>query len=430
MNVFERLESDVRGYCRAYPAVFATAKNARQTDENGREYIDFFAGAGVLNFGHNDEGMTRAIVDYLQRGGVAHSLDMYTEAKRTFLERFEEVILKPRGMDYRMQFTGPTGTNAVEAAVKLARKVTGRRTIFAYTHGFHGMTLGSLACTANSVFRNVSGVPLEHVRHFPFGCEERCAGCEFGCGLESVDRIRALLEDSSSGVEAPAAFLVETIQAEGGVRVASPEWLQATRQLARDVGALFIVDDIQVGIGRTGSYFSFEGMALDPDVVCLAKGVGGFGLPLAVLLIKPESDQWNPGEHTGTFRGQNLSMVAGTEALRHFEDDAFGEEVKRKGAHTDKRLRELVARHDGAGLSVRGKGMIHGLEFGDGERAKRAAKEAFERGLIVATCGTGGSVVKVMAPLTIEQETLDEGLDILEQAVEAAVAAPATRSAR
>jgi diaminobutyrate-2-oxoglutarate transaminase len=415
MQVFERLESEVRGYCRTFPTVFRSAKNARLTDTGGRTFVDFFAGAGVLNFGHNEDGMKRALIAYLESDGVAHSLDMATEAKALFLERFDEVILQPRGLRYKLQFTGPTGTNAVEAALKLARKITGRRGIVAFTDGFHGMTLGALACTGNGLHRAAAGVPLNDVVRVPFDGY-------LGPEVDTLESLRRQLADPSSGVTAPAAFLLETIQAEGGVNVARPEWLRAVQDLARQHESLLIVDDIQVGCGRTGRYFSFEEAGLEPDVVVLAKGIGGYGLPLAMLLVKPERDQWKPGEHTGTFRGQGLSFVAGREALRFFENDRLLRSVVEHGAHTDARLRDLARRHERLGLRVRSVGMIHGLEFPDGALAGRASKEAFDRGLVIATCGPAGRVLKVIAPLTIERDTLDEGLALLDAAV-AAVAA-------
>jgi diaminobutyrate-2-oxoglutarate transaminase len=415
MQVFDRLESEVRAYCRTYPTVFRSGKNARMTDVDGRTFVDFFAGAGVLNFGHNDDGMKRALIAYLESDGVAHSLDLATEAKGRFLERFDEVILQPRRLRYKMQFTGPTGTNAVEAALKLARKITGRRGIVAFTDGFHGMTLGALACTGNGLHRGAAGVPLNDVVRVPFDGY-------LGPEADTLEPLRRQLADPSSGVTAPAAFMVETIQAEGGVNVARAEWLRALQDLAREHESLLIVDDIQVGCGRTGRYFSFEEAGLEPDVVVLAKGIGGYGLPLAMLLVKPERDLWKPGEHTGTFRGQGLSFVAGTEALRFFEDDGLLRAVIEKGAHTDERLRAIAGKHERLGLRLRSKGMIHGLAFDDGAQAARVAKEAFDRGLVIATCGPAGRVLKVIAPLTIEPDTLDEGLEILDAAVQAAAA--------
>jgi len=410
--VFERRESAVRGYCRAFPAVFQRAENALQFDEQGRRYVDFFAGAGVLNFGHNPPAMRQALVDYIEAGGVAHSLDLFTPAKREFLERFEKLILEPRGMDYTVQFTGPTGTNAVEAALKLARKVTGRRQVAAFTHGFHGMTLGALACTGNDKFRGAAGVPLDDVVRLPFDGY----GGDGAMALQSLDEA---LQDSSSGMEPPAAFLLETVQAEGGVNVASAEWLRAVQDLAHRHGSLLIVDDIQVGCGRTGSYFSFESFGLEPDLVCLAKGIGGFGLPLAVVLVKPEHDIWSPGEHTGTFRGQDLAFVAGAEALDYFRDDALLDAVARKGRHMAERLEAMKEEAGERRWTVSGRGMIRGLDTGDGERAAAVMSRAFDSGLLIATGGTGGRVLKVMPPLTVENDVLDEGLDLLAGALAA-----------
>lgn len=404
MDVFEQWESDVRGYCRTFPTVFKSASNARQIDENNRSYIDFFGGAGVLNFGHNNERMKKAIIEFIEADGPAHSLDMSTTVKREFIQAFVDTIMKPRNMNYKLQFTGPTGTNAVEAALKLARRVTGRRPVIAFTHGFHGMTLGSLACTANEYFRNAAGVPLENVSRLSYG--------------HSLEGMAEAYADSSSGYEKPAAVLVEIIQAEGGVNVATLEWLKELRQFAKDTGALFIIDEIQAGCGRTGEYFSFDGMDLDPDIVCLAKGIGGFGTPLAMNMIKPEHDKhWSPGEHTGTFRGQGISFVAGREALRYFENDEFPASVKKKGAHMAERLDAIARQHNARNFEVRGVGMIQGLDTQDGAFAKRVVTECFENGLLIGGCGTAGRVLKLIPPLTISDEDLNEGVDILESAV-------------
>ncbi|HEY7885965.1 MAG TPA: aspartate aminotransferase family protein [Cellvibrionaceae bacterium] len=417
MSIFDQRESDIRAYCRVYPVVFDKAENARQTDETGKQYIDFFAGAGVLNFGHNNPHMKKAVIEYIDNNGVTHSLDMHTTAKRDYMERFVKTILEPRGMTHKMQFMGPTGTNAVEAALKIARRATGRREIIAFTHGFHGMTLGALACTANQVFRAAAGIPLEHVAHYPFGCEKTCHDCTLGCGLDSIEQMRALFNDTSSGITPPAAFMVETIQAEGGVNVASREWLQALAALAKDVGALLIVDDIQVGCGRTGSFFSFDDLGIDPDIICLAKGIGGMGTPMAMNLVKPEVDKyWKPGEHTGTFRGQDISFVAGAEAIRYFEDDQLMQEVKAKAEVMHSALVPLAEKFNQ--IQVRGKGMILGLDVGDGTRARAIVDSCFDKGLLVAACGTGGRVVKLIPPLTIPDADLQEGLNTLVKATE------------
>ncbi|MBI1318430.1 MAG: aminotransferase class III-fold pyridoxal phosphate-dependent enzyme [Candidatus Hydrogenedens sp.] len=412
MKVFDTWESEIRGYSRAYPTVFQSASNARQVDEDGRSYIDFFGGAGVLNFGHNNPSMKQAVIDFIQADGVAHSLDMATTVKRAFIEAFAAIILEPRNMHYKMQFMGPTGTNAVEAALKLARRVTGRRNVVAFSHGFHGMTLGSLACTANSYFRKAAGVPLENVIRLPYETAT-------GGGIDCLKEFHCSLADPSSGIEPPAAFVVEAIQAEGGVHVASKEWLHAVQRLARDTGALFIIDDIQAGCGRTGSYFSFDGMGLDPDIITLAKGIGGFGTPLAMNLNKPEHDQhWSPGEHTGTFRGQGISFVAGREALRYFMDDTFMGNVRDKGERMRAFLQGIAEKHSGRGFDVRGSGMMQAIDIGDGATAKAIATACFESGLLIGPCGSGGRVLKLIPPLTIPDDDLNEGLSLLAKAVD------------
>lgn len=414
---FEQWESEVRGYCRAYPTVFQSASNARQVSEDGTSYIDFFAGAGVLNFGHNNQRMKEAMIAFLEADGVAHSLDTYTTTKRDFVQKFHDVVLEPRGMDHKMQFTGPTGTNAVEAALKLARLVTGRQQVVAFSHGFHGMTLGSLAATANEAFRKWAGVPLEHVVRLPHESAP-------GGGLEGLDAYRAALADASSGLRPPAAFLVEAVQAEGGVWVHSAEWLRAVQDLARETGALFIIDDIQAACGRTGSYFSFDGMGLDPDIITLAKGLGGFGTPIAMNLNKPEVDaHWKPGAHTGTFRGQGLSFVAGSVALDYFTDDSLMEEVKAKGERMAEALRSIAADHSDRGWEVRGVGMMQGLDVREGPFAAKVQAEAFKAGLLIGPCGTEGRVIKLIPPLTIPDEDLDEGLAILGKVIAGVAAA-------
>ena len=424
MSIFEQRESDIRAYCRVYPVVFKTAENARQTDEDGKEYIDFFAGAGVLNFGHNNPYMKKAMIRYLEENGVTHSLDMHTSAKKAFIEHFVKTILEPRNMPHKLQFMGPTGTNAVEAALKIARRATGRQEIVAFSHGFHGMTLGALACTANEYFRGAAGIPLNHVSHHAFGCEKPCVDCHSGCGLNHLAELEAQYLDSSSGVSPPAAFLVEAIQAEGGVNVASKTWLQALAKLAKKVGALLILDDIQVGCGRTGSYFSFDDMEIDPDIVCLAKGIGGMGTPMALNLVKPEIDKhWSPGEHTGTFRGQNLSFIAGIEALKYFDNDNLMQAVKAKAELMQAKIAPLAEHFEQ--VQIRGKGMIIGLDLGDGTTARQVIDECFEQGLIIATCGTGGRVVKLIPPLTIPESDLLSGLEILSRATKQALEAAA-----
>ena len=410
IETINRLESEVRGYVRNFPCVFTHASGARLTDEDGHEYIDFFAGAGVMNYGHNHPHLKRALLDYLAEDRIVHSLDMATEAKARFLERFEEVILKPRGLDYKVQFPGPTGTNAVEAALKLARKVTGRERVLSFTNAFHGMTLGSLAVTGNSFKRAGAGVPLSHVSMVPFD----------GYVEEGKDQSLALLEtllsDDGSGIDKPAAAIIETVQAEGGVNVARMEWLKELAAILKRHDVLLIVDDIQVGCGRTGHFFSFEEAGITPDIVCLSKSLSGFGLPLAVTLMRPELDQWAPGEHNGTFRGHNPAFVTATAALDFWTDDSLQRDTQRKAAEITRRLEALVRRIP-VQAHARGRGFIQGIEFEHADLAAECSAEAFKRGLIIETAGVDDQVLKLLPPLMISDEDLEAGLKIVEQAV-------------
>lgn len=406
-NAFELLESQVRVYSRVFPAVFESANGCWLTDEHGRRYLDFFSGAGSLNYGHNNPRIKQKLVDYLLADGITHSLDMATVAKRDFLLGFEAVILKPRGLNYKVQFTGPTGTNAVEAALKLARKATGRQVIIYCDNSFHGMSMGSLAVSGNLSKRSSAGVPLHY--SFPILYDDG-----LGSGLHTLDDLEALLESPSNGLGTPAAVIVETIQAEGGVRVATTKWLQRLEQLARAHGILFIVDDIQVGCGRTGDFFSFEESDITPDIVCLSKSISGYGLPMSLLLIHPKTDVWEPGEHTGTFRGNNLAFVAATAALSYWNEHSFSEQIKANSIHTFRLLHDMAARCGlGTSVHIRGRGLIQAIVTAEKGLAQKVSKAAFERGLIIETCGPHDEALKLLPPLTITQEELTHGICVL-----------------
>jgi diaminobutyrate-2-oxoglutarate transaminase len=412
MDVFTDVESEVRSYCRSWPAVFTTASGSWLFDEQDRRFLDFFAGAGALNYGHNDPRVTEPMIDYLRSGGVLHSLDMSTQAKRTFLERFGEVILAPRSLDYKVQFPGPTGTNAVEAALKLARKVTGRESVFSFTNAFHGMTLGALSVTGNSMKRGGAGVPLSHATVMPY-----CNYLDEGSSLAYLD---SMLTDSGSGVDLPAAVIVETTQGEGGLKASSASWLRRLRDLCHSHDMLLIVDDIQMGCGRTGPFFSFEGTGVVPDIVCLSKSISGSGQPLALTLMRPQYDVWEPGEHNGTFRGNNLAFVSATAALETFwSDDTLQKDVDRRAGIVEDGLLAIAARYADAGAETRGRGLAQGIAFEDHDVAGAVCAEAFQRGLIMETSGPESEVIKVMPPLTISDEDLRTGMGLLAECTDA-----------
>ncbi|GGZ95498.1 diaminobutyrate--2-oxoglutarate transaminase [Streptomyces subrutilus] len=410
LSVFETVESEVRSYCRAWPTVFERASGSRLYDERGRDYLDFFAGAGSLNYGHNNPVLKRALLDYIERDGITHALDMSTTAKRDFLEAFQSAILGPRGLPYKVMFPGPTGTNAVEAALKLARKAKGREAVVSFTNAFHGMSLGSLAVTGNAFKRAGAGVPLVHTTPMPF---------DNYLGGRTPDFIwfERLLEDQGSGLNQPAAVIVETIQGEGGVNVARPEWLRRLADLCRRRDMLLIVDDVQMGCGRTGSFFSFEDAGITPDIVTVSKSISGYGLPMSLCLFKPELDIWEPGEHNGTFRGNNPAFVTATAALdTYWRDGALRERSLLQGARIDAALAELCS-DPHLGASHRGRGMVWGIEFQDKARAGAVCARAYEHGLLVETSGPESEVVKLLPPLTLSPAELEEGLEVLTRSV-------------
>ncbi|MGW6781703.1 diaminobutyrate--2-oxoglutarate transaminase [Streptomyces sp. NPDC054987] len=410
-TVFETLESEVRSYCRAWPVVFERAGGSRLYDEQGRSYLDFFAGAGSLNYGHNNPVLKKALLEYIERDGITHALDMSTTAKRAFLETFQSAVLQPRGLPYKVMFPGPTGTNAVEAALKLARKVKGREAVVSFTNAFHGMSLGSLAVTGNSFKRAGAGIPLVHTTPMPFDNY-------LGGQVPDFLWFERLLEDQGSGLNHPAAVIVETIQGEGGVNVARAAWLRGLADLCRRRDMLLIVDDVQMGCGRTGDFFSFEEAGIVPDIVTVSKSISGYGLPMALCLLKPELDQWEPGEHNGTFRGNNPAFVTATAALRsYWGDGSLRQQTLVHGGRVESALRRLCADHESSGAEYRGRGLVWGIEFTDKQRAEAVCRKAFEHGLLVETSGPEGEVVKLLPPLTITADELDEGLDILARSV-------------
>lgn len=416
LSIFEELESSVRSYVRSFPTVFTKAKGYKMWDMDGKEYIDFFAGAGALNYGHNEDKMKQKLIEYITNDGITHSLDMATDAKADFLEKFNNVILKPRNLNYKVMFPGPTGTNTVESALKLARKVTGRTNIISFTNGFHGMTIGSLSVTGNSMKRKGAGIPLQHVVTMPYDSF-------VSEGLDTVEYLDRFLEDSGSGVEIPAAMILETVQGEGGVNAASFEWLQRVELLCRRWGILLIVDDVQAGVGRTGTFFSFEKAGIKPDIVCLSKSISGYGTPLALTLIKPELDIFSPGEHNGTFRGHNLAFVTATQSLTYWETDEFEKSIAEKSVKITEFLTSIIEKYPELEGELKGRGFMQGISTPVEGLAGKIAAKAFEKGLIMETAGPLDEVFKLFPPLTIDNDGLERGFEIIEASVSSFVAA-------
>ncbi len=420
MKIFDEIESEVRSYARTFPRLFNKAQGEYLYDDDGTRYLDFLAGAGTLNYGHNHPVLKEALLRYVQDDGITHGLDLHTRAKGEFLQTLNDKIFAPRGMEYIVQFTGPTGTNSVEAAIKVARNVKGRETIVAFTNGFHGVSLGSLSLTGNSHHRGAAGVSLNGVARVPYDGY-------LGDDIDTTAYLDKILSDSSSGVDLPAAVIVETVQGEGGINAASFEWLRNLSEVCKRHDVLLIVDDIQAGCGRTGSFFSFEQAGIQPDIITLSKSLSGYGLPLAVVLMRPELDQWRPGEHNGTFRGNNMAFVTAKAAIDHFwSDDRFAESVRKKGDYVSARLHGIVEQHGEGNMTTRGRGLFQGLNCVSGELAGKITRAAFKKGLIIETSGADDQVVKCLCPLIISDENLARGLDIIEDSVAEVLAGDAT----
>lgn len=422
IQTFDDLESEVRLYSRVFPAVFERARNALVFAEDGHRFIDFFCGAGALNYGHNPPHVRARLIEYLEKEGIVHALDAFTVEKRTFLRELSAAILQPRDLDYKVQFCGPTGTNAVEAALKLARAVTGRHGVIAFGGGFHGMSLGSASVSGGGA-RRAAGVPVAGSAFVPYetGPHGR---------FDSLGLIERLLDDPSSGVDPPAAIIVESVQMDGGVYAASPEFLRGLSGLAARSGALLIADEIQTGAGRTGPFFGFERAGLTPDLVTVSKSISGYGLPLSLLLIKREHDRWQPGDHTGTFRANQLALVAATAVLELWKSSVFLAGAGNVSSYLDESLSPAL-RDVHPDLDVRSVGAVVGVDFGrcgGAGAAERVANRCFERGLILERCGRRNEVIKVMPPLTIPGDELAEGGEILLASVRECVGRPAGRA--
>lgn len=408
-NIFDHLESEVQSYARVFPCIFDRARGSELWDINNHRYLDFLAGAGSLNYGHNNPVLKQSLLDYIQRDEITHSLDLHTRAKEKFLRAMRDIVLQPRDLDYVIQFTGPTGTNAVEAALKIARMSTGRTNVICFTNGFHGVSSGALAATGNQHHRGASGIPLSGTTVMPYDGY-------FGDKVNTVDYLEKLLSDPSSGVDYPAAMILETVQGEGGLTAASIGWLQQLQALCKQKKIVLIVDDIQAGCGRTGTFFSFEAAGIKPDIVTLSKSLSGYGLPLAVVLLKRELDLWQPGEHNGTFRGNNHAFVTATAMLeRYWRTEDFAEEIQAKSEYLKHYLQGLVSRFSPHLLEVRGRGMMQGLCCADAGRAAAVTASAYEQGLVIERSGPRDEVIKCLMPLTTDYLQLEEGLAILTQ---------------
>ncbi|ROV58062.1 aminotransferase class III-fold pyridoxal phosphate-dependent enzyme [Vibrio ponticus] len=427
----EQFESQVRSYPRRLPIAIQKAFGALVEDTRGQIYLDCLAGAGTLALGYNHPEINHALKQQLDSGLPYQTLDITTQAKNTFIQRVRRFIPQELAENCAIQFCGPSGADAVEAAIKLAKQTTGRNTMFAFRGAYHGMTNGTMGMMGNLNTKARRSGLMSDVHFMPFPYDLRCP---FGLGGDEgakagIRYIERLLADDEAGIMKPAAMIVEPVQGEGGVVPAPAFWLKELRRICDEHGILLIFDEIQCGVGKTGNHFAYEASGIQPDILCLSKAIGG-GLPMSLLVINKQYDTWLPGEHTGTFRGNQLAMVSGAKALEIIEREGLVQHAHVAGQYLRHGLEAIQKRVDCI-ADVRGMGLMLGIEickpgaelnkFGepasDGELTLRIQRAALERGLIVEKGGRDGSVIRFLPPLIISYEQLDFALRVLEEAI-------------
>ena len=416
-----RRESSARTYARSFPIVPVQASGMTITGADGRTYLDCLSGAGSLALGHNHPVVVNAIRKVLDDGAPLATLDLATPVKDAFVDTLFDLLPPNLKQNGRIHFCGPTGADAVEAALKLTQTSTGRRGVLAFTGAYHGMTAGALATTGNvAVRKNV--VTTGEVTQLPYPYAYRCP---FGLGGDDTARVgahyvRQLLEDPNGGVATPAAMILEAVQGEGGVIPAPNEWMRSMRDITSQQGIPLIVDEVQTGVGRTGAFWAVDHSGVAPDVLVLSKAIGG-GLPLAVIVYDAALDGWAAGAHTGTFRGNQLAMAAGAATLRYVAEHRLDERAEKLG---DWLLAELSTLPFETIGDVRGRGLMIGVEATDPAISQQVRTECLERGLIVELGGRDDAVVRLLPPLVMSDV---EATSVLERLVAAWTAAERAR---
>jgi diaminobutyrate-2-oxoglutarate transaminase len=427
-------ESNARSYPRRFPLALRRAEGIYVEDIEGRVFIDCLAGAGTLALGHNHPVIVQAIEQILKDGTPLHTLDLTTPVKDRFVQDLFDLLPVDLARDSKIQFCGPTGADAIEAALKLVKTATGRATMLAFQGAYHGMTQGALSLMGSLQPKRALHGMLQGVQFLPFPYDYRCPfnlGGSAGvrAGLSYIDSV---LNDPESGVPKPAGMIVEVVQGEGGVIPAPDEWMRGVRAATSKADVPLIVDEVQSGFGRTGRLFAFEHSGIVPDVLVLSKAIGG-GLPLAVVIYRGELDQWLPGAHAGTFRGNQMAMAAGSATMRFIRDQGLVEHARTLGSAFQQKLRQLQSHYPQLG-DVRGRGLMIGIELvdpeaernpfgrppGNGAMASKLQAECLKRGLILELGGRNGSVVRFLPPLIITESQINHVFEIFVEALSAA----------
>ncbi len=427
----EATESNARSYPRKFPFSIAKAKGSWVEDVEGNKYLDFLCGAGTLALGHNDDEVNQAMINLLTSGAPLHTLDLTTPTKDKFVHTLLSLLPEEMQGNVKVQFCSPSGTDATDAAIKLCKTATGRRSVIAFGGGYHGMGHGAMALTGNLGAKEKVQALMPEVHFFPYPYSYRCP---FGLGGEAGTRacceyFERTLKDPESGITKPAAVILEPIQGEGGVIPAPVEFLQTVRRVTKELGIPMICDEIQCGVGRSGKFFAFEYANIVPDVILISKAIGGTQ-PMSVVVYNKELDKWQPGSHAGTFRGNQLAMAAGTVVMNRVSKKEFLDEVASKGDYLRDRMYALQKKVSIIG-DIRGKGLMSGCEFVDpkgakdslgslpasGEIAALVQKKCFENGLVMEKGGRHGSVMRCLCALNVTREELETMISIYEKVV-------------
>jgi len=422
----DEVESNARTYAKDFPIVIDAAFGSHIKDIDGKIYIDCLSGAGTLALGHNHPEVIDAIKKYLDENRILHSLDFRTEHKEQFVNTLLQCLPEEFSREAKIQFCGPTGADAVEAAMKLFKIYSGRSTIITFHGAYHGMTNGALSLTGNLRTKSSIGNLMPGVHFMPYPYQYRCP---FGVGGEdaidiNLNYFKSTLEDPYSGITKPAAVILEVVQGEGGCIPAPDRWIAGVRDITAKLDIPLIVDEIQTGLGRTGSMFAFQSSGIIPDAVLVSKAAGG-GLPVSLLLYNRKYDVWTSGDHAGTFRGNQLAMVAGTATMQHILRNNLPSEAFAKGKYLIDALTSLKSRIPVWG-DVRGRGLMIGIEIIGGINknyddpdsrilTQKIKQECLKRGLIVESGGRNGAVLRLLPPLNITFEILDDVIRILDE---------------
>lgn len=419
----EELESRNRSYPRGIPIAFNKAKGAIIEDVDGNLYIDFISGCGVFNLGHNNPKIIKSLEKY--RGLITQAVDFPTKVKIEFMRALSNALPKSLKGKSKINFGGPTGSDAVESAIKLARIVKGRHGIIAFQGGYHGMTMGALSVTSKLSHRRSNEPLIPGVHFMPYCSPYRCpfAGDDSPCKGECLKYFKYCLENPHSGIDKPAAIIIEPVLGEGGSHQPTKGWLEKIVDIAHKNDVLVIFDEVQAGFYRTGKLFSFEHTTAVPDIVAISKGIGGNGYPLSLIVYRKELDIWNPGTHIGTFRGNQIAMAAGLAALKFVKDFDIPRYVDVVGGQILRSLKNISNTSKYIG-DVRGIGMMFGIEYVKDkkgkdpfpEMAQAVKKLCYENGLLVEIGGYYGNVIRFLPALIITQQIAKKGLNIFKKA--------------